>query len=445
MSLDFFLTAYDPSDLPGASIDPLGFERGYLLLADKILPGLTNVAARPRYFGVLCAGVHLAEVSPTVPTRVAYERRREALLRLERLWALANVLASTTEGVTEEEIEDLGGIRGLRYVQARAAYLRERRQTQTTTEFKVLSRQAQYGVLGIYAAVAEGMRMLSDRRQLSLTPDLGDRLAEAFLHETSIPTAVSAAIRDNKPVGVSVLTEWGRRAHVSARTGTEERRCLKAALIRDTVRLRMVEVLAENPAEPGEEELQRLGRVEQALRGDEDRADLHEGVRIILAYEAAYRVAQLALERLLWLARTRPGLTVGTAAGDDVVGLVRQRLPSAVRKLQGTLESAADPRVCADFAKLEDVRRFLVDAASAAQGGGVPFVDAVLKRHEEVQHGKFDRGRRKMPWIERVESRVALTSTQVGGLPFEAKVPADITPHFYRTGSADALRLAAGF
>lgn len=39
-----FLTAYDPSDLPGGSLDPLGFERGYLCLADKILPGLTNVA-----------------------------------------------------------------------------------------------------------------------------------------------------------------------------------------------------------------------------------------------------------------------------------------------------------------------------------------------------------------------------------------------------------------
>jgi hypothetical protein len=37
-----------PSDLPGGSIDPLGFERGYLFLADKILPGLTNAAGRPR-------------------------------------------------------------------------------------------------------------------------------------------------------------------------------------------------------------------------------------------------------------------------------------------------------------------------------------------------------------------------------------------------------------
>lgn len=441
MSLDFFLTAYDPSDLPGASIDPLGFERGYLFLADKILPGLTNVAARPRYFGVLCAGIHLAEVNPSVPRRAALGRRRETLLRLERLWALANVLASTSE---DEEVPNLSGIRGLRYVQARATFLRERRQTQTTSEFKVLSRQAQYGVLGIYAAVAEGMRMLSDRRQLSLTPDLGDRLAEAFIQETSMPSAVCAAVKDDKPVSLTLLADWGKQAHVSARNGAEERRCLKGALTQDPVRARMAEVLGEHPAESGEEELRRLGRIEQALRGDHQRVDLLEGIRVILAYEAAYRIAQLALERLVWLARTRPALMMANATSDDVLGAVRERLPSAVRKLEGALNAASHQRVCADTSRLEDVRRFLADASIAAQSGPEALIDVVLKRHEEVQHGKFDRGRRKMPWIERIDGRIALTSTLVGGLQFEATVPNDITPHFYRTASADALRLAAG-
>ncbi len=67
LEVDSFLTAYDPSDLPGTSVDPLGFERGYLFLADKILPGLTNVASQPRYFALLCTGVHLAP-APTDAT-----------------------------------------------------------------------------------------------------------------------------------------------------------------------------------------------------------------------------------------------------------------------------------------------------------------------------------------------------------------------------------------
>lgn len=62
-----FLTSFDPPDLPSASLDPLGFERGYLFLADKILPGLTNVANCPRYFSVLCAGASLATVDSDLP------------------------------------------------------------------------------------------------------------------------------------------------------------------------------------------------------------------------------------------------------------------------------------------------------------------------------------------------------------------------------------------
>ncbi|NNB85289.1 hypothetical protein [Corallococcus exiguus] len=58
-----FLTALDPSDLPGGSVDPMGFDRGYTLLADKLLPGLTNVASRPRYLSMLCAGASLIELA----------------------------------------------------------------------------------------------------------------------------------------------------------------------------------------------------------------------------------------------------------------------------------------------------------------------------------------------------------------------------------------------
>ena len=36
MPIQLFLTAYDPSDLPGGSLDPLGFDRGYLLALCKL-------------------------------------------------------------------------------------------------------------------------------------------------------------------------------------------------------------------------------------------------------------------------------------------------------------------------------------------------------------------------------------------------------------------------
>jgi len=107
-----FQTAYDPSDLPGGSLDPLGFERGYLFLADKILPGLTNVADRPRYFSVLCAGAFLADVGVADPPRVQYQKRLDCILRIERFWTLANVLAK--EKYADDELP-VSGIRGVTY------------------------------------------------------------------------------------------------------------------------------------------------------------------------------------------------------------------------------------------------------------------------------------------------------------------------------------------
>jgi hypothetical protein len=83
----------DPFDLPGGSIDPLGFERGYLFLADKVLPGLTNAAGRPRYFSVVCAGNLLAPPG-TGNERNNIRMRAERVLLFERFWAAANVLAS---------------------------------------------------------------------------------------------------------------------------------------------------------------------------------------------------------------------------------------------------------------------------------------------------------------------------------------------------------------
>jgi hypothetical protein len=64
MQIQSFLTTHNPSDPPSGSVDPLGFDRGCLWLAAKILPGLTNVADQPRYFSELYAGLRLADAAP---------------------------------------------------------------------------------------------------------------------------------------------------------------------------------------------------------------------------------------------------------------------------------------------------------------------------------------------------------------------------------------------
>jgi hypothetical protein len=102
-----FLTAWDPSDLPGGSVDPLGFDQGYNALADKILPGLTNVAAFPRYFSLLCAGASFGPETVS-PRQTEVQERLDCVLRLERLWALASVLAA------QSGASDATGVRGVR-------------------------------------------------------------------------------------------------------------------------------------------------------------------------------------------------------------------------------------------------------------------------------------------------------------------------------------------
>lgn len=438
IQLSPFLSAYDPSDLPGSSIDPLGFERGYLLLAEKLLPGLTNVASKPRYFGVLCAGVQLAESSAGDPPRMQYQRRLDTVLRFERLWALANVLVAADDSDDEYPV---GGIRGLRYAQAKAASLRTNGDIRTTSDFPLLIRQMPYGVVGIYAAVAERLRFVHDRKTLALTPDLGERLASAFLEETNVPADVYAAIRKNTPVAVDRLRAWGKRAHISGTFGREEGLSLSDAYHWNDTRSRFATLLGKHSRMDQESELDRLARILTAIRGGAENRDIAETLEGICTFEKAYATAQLGLERLLWLCGHRASVPIADTRDDKVLGRVRRDLPAAVRKLNRALNDAGTEPFTRDLHRLNDVKAFLGELSGAAERSD-DFVDIVLRRHADVQRGKFDRGRRKAPWIEADNGKLSLTTTRVGGASVELSKAAEVIPHYYRTTAADALRLA---
>jgi len=187
VAVEAFLTAFDPTDLPSMSIDPLGFERGYLFLADKILPGLTTVVDVPRYLGVLCAGMQLGEVDRGLPARRQYELRREAVLRFERLWGLACGLAARRGDMP------IVGLRGLRYVEREIERLERKEEKQATARFKLLSRQAPYGVIGIYGNVASGMGLV-EWDVFDLTPGRGDPLAAAFIEGYGFTRSLTVSV-----------------------------------------------------------------------------------------------------------------------------------------------------------------------------------------------------------------------------------------------------------
>ncbi|HEX7376684.1 MAG TPA: hypothetical protein VF278_06205 [Pirellulales bacterium] len=94
----------------------------------------------------------LGDADRYAPPRLQYERRLRTLLRFERLWALANVLASEA---SQDGQLPIGGICGVTYAERAARPLLKKKATRADCDFRLLSRQVRYGVVGIYGAVAE--------------------------------------------------------------------------------------------------------------------------------------------------------------------------------------------------------------------------------------------------------------------------------------------------
>jgi hypothetical protein len=442
MEIDAFLTAYDPSDLPGTSIDPLGFERGYLFLADKILPGLTNVANRPRYFSVLCAGAYIGDKLFNESPRTQYNARLMCMTRLERFWALANVLAASKGGDSEKLTS---GLRGVTYAQAKANDVLKNGDRWVNADFKLLSRQIPYGAVGIYGAVADRMRFLN-REELVLSPDLGEKLAEGFMKVTSMPKSLVRAVEKDDSIDVNTLCSWGKKAYIGGIVGKTEAHCFRDALHLDPVRSRMAVILSRFSTADKEPELNRLSKIFRSLRGQKDNIDLKEAIHAILSYEKCYKLVLLAFERMLWLCRRDQAGSVSqdSLMGDQVIETVRDNLPGEVNRFLRVLEACRSENFLRDLQRLNDVRFFLKEAETSCRNGGI-FIDSIMARHADIQKGKFDKGRRKMPWLEFFSrNRIALTSTRVGGLGKEATRTSDIAPHPYRLDSADALILASG-
>lgn len=439
IGLQPFLTAYDPSDLPGGSIDPLGFERGYLFLADKILPGMTNVASCPRYLSLLCTGASLVGNSESLSEAKQRAQRQQFILRLERLWALANVLAHGSDG------KSLSGLRGVTYAQRQADWISENSKSRTTASFKLLSRQIPYGVLGIYGNVAEQAKLVY-RKTLELVPSTGEPLASAFRKETDMPSSVRKAASDEKvEIGARELATWGQRSYLWGTTGRDEGRYLRDALHSNGIRSQFSDVLVHVPGQKDEPELKRLQRIANTIKDKEAFLHLWESCEAILRYEACYRLAQLAFERLLHRCRTSPSgsLALAGLAHDEVLSFVCQNLPGAFDRWTKHAQKVNTANLKADWERLKDVEAFLESAASACSKAD-RLLKVVMTRHADIQKGKFDRGRRKMPWVQNLNGYISLTLTRVGGLTGEATKPDQIEPHPYRLNAADHWISAAG-
>jgi len=444
--IQLFGTAYDPSDLPGSSVDPLGFEAGYVALAEALVPGLTTITDAPRYPGMLCAGLHLAhgEADGQTPRVAAEEKCLSALFRLERLWAVASVLRWRQQ--PEERDDSFGTLRGITYAELQVERIEDRGLTEISPDFRFLRRQRITGAVGVYRNFLEKCGLVFEN-EWRLTPDLGEALGEAFVRGTVMPAAVKRSMLEGANAPVAALRAWGQYAQPTRALLEEEKRVLREAVLASFQRrvtlglLRQVGPAWLQAAPDGElhavAEMLRLIKAGKAVRGvpPEVMPPLCATLTVIPAYEAAYRAALLGFERVLWLVRESPGGTASDAVLRD--GTVR-KLPKLLRETADGLAAALDG--AAEMA--QPVRDALTDATSFVQDLGQrarepkAAIEAILERHKQVQEGKLDRGHRKAPWVVEDAGAYRLTFARVGGLNRPVTEPAQIVPHNYRLRNA---------
>ena len=421
--LRLFWTAYDPLDLASASIDVLGFQAGYIALANKLLPGFTTVTTSPRYVSMLCAAVAAAEAafpsSGEVTVRIR-QSRMAAVKSFERAWALACGLAANDSAIGDKAVD---GLRGIRYVSRRLSELSDREMSIRTSSFNLLANQVRYGGIGAYSTMLEDCHLATMR---SVTPrPLGRQLAESFPR----PSDGLSVWNEDRPLPLDKLREWGTECHLSEFT-RKEARCLSEALQGgeeggwdDDVRWTALRMLAAY-AEEGDEEQGLLDRQLTAIReGNADRLkappaclrQIEAALVLIRPYERLYQAIQFLFDAVRAAATDEHEVRLDSLANAGPVVSAHQGAQSAASKLLNAVESAA----AIHDKTAQDLREAFIEAgilglADAARGAPDPagLLSLALDRHRDVQQGKFDRGEPKAPWVRRnqANSSVRLTA-----------------------------------
>lgn len=410
--LPVFLTAFDPAELPGGSVDPLGFTAGYLALADEFFPGMTAAAGQGTYLPMLCAGLHIAEQHGSLgglSASAARKARVEIAMRFERYWALACVLHAGKEvdddGAEEHEVANdrIPGLRGVSYARRARERLLHSGTTSTGASFALLAEQYRYGAFGIYGSVGEAFRLF-DKSTFALTRGFGDAIGMGFLEATSDGAwrreLVRAVCDANASVRVAALERWGELAFVNRPLQGASRGLFREALVYESRRARTLEALsaAEDAGDSAWSDVQWLERCTKQLR-DEDDARLLAAIVAAGAYDAFLRRVTLIFERVLWLCRNRGDRVPMTTVFDDsVVQRTSEGVSNAARDFVARAEVANGLGVREVASNGRGVLELARDLAVMDSHASV--VNRIVTRHGSIQRAKVERGRTKQPWVE---------------------------------------------
>jgi hypothetical protein len=446
VGLSLFATAYDPLDLATDSIDPLGFQRSYLAIADRMLPGFTTVTSNPRYLPMLCAGLLSAErLHPRDESREPAKtrgKRLEVMQNFEKLWALGCGLAEETRGE-----QAVAGLRGIRYVQK---YLGSNAASSelSTGDFTLLSSQVRYGGIGTYGQMLEACHFV-DWTSLTLRP-LGEQLAHAFP-----PPNGWSAERPNARMPKNTLRTWGEDVCLGTLTSSEARTMCKGlsggleAERDDDVRWTCLHLLrsADVTSDAREEDCLKRFRsvVEQEPLGDARKSAAIRQLRVVASLieplEQLYQSLLFIFDEIRARATENP-------AGLSLISLDESK--SALEALAAAQRSERELRRSFALASQVNIATSAPIAQAMRESGVTGLAELVanahtvaeaarilIQRHIAVQSGKFDRGQPKASWL-RLDDGNARLASQRNELQRgqQAKSWRHVPRHPYRTWAA---------
>lgn len=450
--IQVFWTPYDPLDLASGSLDPLGFTRGYLALADRFLPSFTTVTTVPRYVSMLCAALATAQrLLPQEGGLLSSKLRQERLKVIksfERGWALACGLAARDDSIGSKAIQ---GLRGIRSVTRRLDSVSGREKYVTTGSFNLLANQLRYGGMGVYSTFLEETHLAS-MNSLSLRP-LGQALADLFPAPESMPVD-----DEDAKLSLDALREWGSRAHTAEFT-KEEGKIVAEALRggdeadhADHVRWSTLRMLARLQSTAGSDEGQLLLTLAKKL--DEGgfpnlkipgtcQNQINATLQILEPFERLYQGAVFLFDSVRGAATDEAEVSL-----NDVVRLeaVEKAATALRRNAEQLLDSIQLARTCCPTT-VQDIDTVLRDSgilslvADLRKPGDdtLRLIQIMLNRHNEVQARKFDKGLPKAPWFHLDSAAKSVRLTAQRNQLLAAKRPPQWTDegrHPYRTYGA---------
>jgi hypothetical protein len=408
--LHIFWSAFDPLDMAGDSVDVLGFGAAYVALADRILPGFTTITTIPRYLGMLSYALKLSRESVNDGDTTASARKLilEQVQLFERKWALACGLAEKNPRIGEKATNGLRGIRAVhRWLSLTSP------KSRITLNFALLANQLRYGGIGAYSSMLEALHLV-DMKSLHLRP-LGERLADAF----PLPFGSSPGLEQGEKISVSDLERWGSEAHLGALTSLEAN-CLRQALrgweevgVDDHARWAMLQLLKTVGIQRNipEHILLRLCRSTLNDREISSKIDavcphtvnrIRCALRMIDPYEKLYQIVQFIFDYMRAAAAQTGTVALKQIAADEQVKNASAQAKATAMAFLKMLKSMESDENELGPAHSSLLNSGLMEFAESMCRTSNPILhcEEILKRHKNVQNGKFDGGIFKGAWIE---------------------------------------------